>query len=276
MAGYIKYTFLIFFFVSHQLLAEEKKIIAFKGDQIAGALLIGFAPNNFGVQISNKPVRVSSNGTFLVGLGRDYSGPLLITLINPNGIVTNHTLVIKERQYGIQRIDGLPTIQVTPDPENLERIAAEFELINEVRRLDNPTAYFEAGFQWPVEGIVSGDFGSQRILNGIPKRPHNGLDIAAPEGSDIVAMAGGKVALVHHDMFYTGMTVMIDHGHGLTSIYAHMSDIAVHKDQVIKKGAVIGKVGKTGRATGYHLHWGITLFGTHLDPALLREFTRPE
>ena len=121
----------------------------------------------------------------------------------------------------------------------------------------------------PVEGRISGVFGSQRILNGKPRSPHKGLDIAAPEGTLIKADADGVISLVHHDMYLMGKSVMIDHGHGLQSIYIHMNDILVTEGQFVKKGDTVGKVGMTGRATGPHLHWGVSLKGTALDPQLL-------
>ena len=129
--------------------------------------------------------------------------------------------------------------------------------------------FFDAGFIWPVEGRISGVFGSQRILNGKPRRPHNGVDIAAPTGTPVKAMGDGIVALVHQDMFFTGKTVMIDHGLGLNSVYIHMNAITVRDGEFVTKGTQIGTVGQTGRATGPHLHWGVSWFKTHLDPALL-------
>ena len=139
-----------------------------------------------------------------------------------------------------------------------------------MRKRDTETTYFASGFLRPIKGgRISGVYGSQRILNGKPRSPHNGLDIAVPKGTPVMAAADGIVALVHEDMFYTGKTVMIDHGHGLTSVYIHMDSIRVADGQRVTKGAPIGTVGMTGRATGPHLHWGVTWFGTHLDPALL-------
>ena len=179
------------------------------------------------------------------------------------------TLRITQREYKIQRIDGLPQKKVTPDPASVKRISIENAMIKKVRAVDTDRAYFASGFDWPVKGPISGVFGSQRVLNGKPKNPHNGVDVAAPQGTAIVAPADGVVALVHGDMFYTGKTVMIDHGHGLTSVYAHMSAILVKDGQKVTRGTPIGKIGKTGRVTGPHLHWGVTLFGTHLDPRLL-------
>lgn len=243
--------------------------VRFDGTVSPGGLLIGQTlPGNI-VTVGGRTVRVSPEGQFLVGLGRDTTGDITVTIAAPDGMSADHTVAVPVRDYDIQRIDGLPQKQVTPDPETMERIGRDSKLIKAVRRNDGETAYFANGFQWPVTGPISGVFGSQRILNGEPRNPHNGTDIAAPEGTPIVAIADGIAALVEDDLFYTGMTVMLDHGHGLTSVYAHMSGILVTDGQFVAKGAPIGKVGKTGRVTGAHLHWGVTLFSTHLDPALL-------
>lgn len=234
-----------------------------------GGLIIGTtAPGNT-VTVDGKSVRVSPAGLFLIGMGRDAAGDVRLDIAAPDGAIAHRVITIPGRDYDIQRIDGLPKKQVTPDPETLERINAESGLIKAVRRNDGVTAYFANGFQWPVTGPISGVFGSQRILNGEPRNPHNGTDIAAAEGTLIVAMGDGVVALANGNMFYTGMTVMLDHGHGLTSVYAHMSDILVTEGQQITRGTPIGSIGKTGRVTGPHLHWGVTLFATHLDPMLV-------
>lgn len=243
--------------------------VTFEGEVSPGGLIIGRTAPGSLVAIGGRDVRVSPDGRFLIGFGRDKTGVVTVGITDPNGTQSTHSLNVAAREYDIQRIDGLPKKQVTPDPETLERIGRESGLIKAVRRYDNDTAYFSSGFQWPVTGPVSGVFGSQRILNGEPRNPHNGVDVAAPEGTLIVAIADGVAALAEEDLFYTGKTVMLDHGHGLTSVYAHMSDILVQPGDIIRKGAPIGKVGKTGRVTGAHLHWGVTLFSTHLDPMLV-------
>jgi murein DD-endopeptidase MepM/ murein hydrolase activator NlpD len=166
-------------------------------------------------------------------------------------------------------VTGLPPQTVTPPPALLERIKRENEALNIARAMDSDDENFLKPFAWPAEGPISGVFGSQRVLNGEPKAPHAGLDIAAPEGAPVHAAAAGTVTLAEPDLFYTGGTVMIDHGHGLSTIYVHMSKVLVKKGAAVKQGTPIGAVGKTGRASGPHLHFGAAWFNVKLDPALL-------
>ncbi|MBC8337640.1 MAG: M23 family metallopeptidase [Alphaproteobacteria bacterium] len=239
------------------------------GPLVQGGLVIGKTLPGARVAIDGRAARVSEKGIFLIGFGRDAGPKATIHIQYPDGGEARKTVKIKKRTFKVQRINGLPSRKVTPKPEDLARIKRDNAGIAGVRRLDTPAAGFASGFQWPVAGPVSGVFGSQRILNGKPKSPHNGVDVAAPRGTTVTAAAAGTVALTHPDMFYTGKTVMIDHGHGLSSVYVHMDKILVRKGQRVHKGAPIGVVGKTGRTTGPHLHWGVSLFNVHLDPALL-------
>lgn len=242
--------------------------IPFQGQAMQGGLVIGRAAPTSQVQVAGKPVRVSNDGLFLVGFGRDAPSEIKVEVISNDGkMICN--LAVERRKYDIQRIDGLPKRKVTPKAVDVKRIRADNAAIGKVRKLNSAGTDFADGFAWPLKGRISGVFGSQRVLNGKPRRPHNGVDIAAPKGTPIVAPAPGKVVLVHPDMFYTGKSIMIDHGHGLSSVYVHMSEISVKEGQRVAAGDQIGKVGMTGRATGPHLHWGMSLFKTHLDPALL-------
>ena len=239
------------------------------GPLTQGGLVIGHTAPGAHVTINGCGIRVSDRGVFLIGFGRDAKPMAALHIRHPDGHEIRKSLKVKQRDYQVQRINGLPSRQVTPKPEDLARIKNDNAGIAGVRRLDTPGANFASGFQWPALGPISGVFGSQRILNGKPKNPHNGVDVAAPNGSPVTAAANGTVALVHGDMFYTGKTVMIDHGHGLSSVYVHMAGILVREGQRVTKGEAIGAVGKTGRVTGPHLHWGVSLFDVHLDPSLL-------
>jgi len=243
--------------------------VTFKGDFTQGGLVIGRVEPGARVTVDGQPVRVSDGGAFLIGFGRDSPAKTSIRIAYSDGRAIDRTIGVTARKYDVQRIEGLPATQVTPDATALKRIQSERTQINKARASDMARTFFASGFAWPTRGRISGVFGSQRILNGEPRQPHNGVDVAATGGTPVKAPADGIVALAHPNMFFTGKTVMIDHGHGLTSIFAHMNAIKVKPGQRIAKGTLIGTVGKTGRATGSHLHWGVTLFKTHLDPQLL-------
>lgn len=231
-----------------------------------GQLVVATAPKGAKVFVDGKAVRVAPDGRFVIGFGRDAPPATTVRFALPDGTQKNRKLAIGKRQYKITRIDGLPPAKVSPKPADVARIKADNQAIGGVRRADSAFAGFVSGFQWPLSGRRSGVFGSQRVLNGKPRQAHSGVDIAAPEGTLVLATADGVVALARADMFLTGTTLMIDHGHGLSSIYAHMSAILVKQGQRVSRGDSVGRVGQTGRATGPHLHWGITLFRTHLDP----------
>jgi len=253
--------------VSAETAAAEK--VELSGPLVPGGLVTGQVTPGAVVMSNGRTVRVSKDGVFVLGFGRDAKRQQTIEIQGPDGFIYTKDMSLSKRDYKITRIDGLPNRKVTPKPEDLKRIRADNAGIGRVRKLDTDYQGFLTGFQWPVKGRISGVFGSQRVLNGKPRNPHNGVDIAAPSGTPIVASASGSVALVHEDMFYSGKTVMIDHGHGLSSVYIHMSKISVKQGQSLKRGDKIGEIGMTGRATGPHLHWGISLFGTHLDPMLI-------
>lgn len=236
-----------------------------------GGLVLGQTRPGTAVTLDDKPVPVDTAGRFLLGFGRDAP---------PHAILVEggraQTLSIAKRDWPIQRIEGLPPAKVSPDPAQLARIKAENQLIAERRAIVGSRAGYLSGVVAPADGIVSGVFGSQRILNGEPRAPHSGTDIAAATGTPVRAIAVGRVSLVHADMFFTGKTVMIDHGLGLQSVYAHLSRVDVAEGQEVGKGEEIGAVGASGRATGPHLHWGASWLDIRLDPetvqAVLRSF----
>lgn len=249
-------------------LALPAQALELTGQFVQGGLVVGQAEPGSTVTLDGAAVDVASDGAFVFGFGRDAALKAQLVVTGPDGGREVRDLVVARQTYDVQRIDGLPERKVTPAPEDLKRIKDDNAKIGAVRARLSPKADFLSGFVWPVIGPISGVFGSQRILNGEPKNPHNGVDVAAPAGALIVAPAAGVVVLVHDDMFYTGKTVMIDHGLGLTSVYAHMNSIAVADGQAVAQGAPLGTVGASGRVTGAHLHWGLTWKGTHLDPKL--------
>ena len=215
------------------------------------------------VFIDKKKVKVTSDGFFAFGLARDRNNDVVIT-IDKKKIVKK----VYKRKYNIQRIDGLEEKKVTPPEEVYERIKKENKWIGEARAIDSDLTFFTKKFIVPVENaIISGVYGSQRILNGKPKWPHYGLDFAADEGTEIKAMLNGTVTLAEPDLFYTGGTLIFDHGHGISTLYMHMKEILVKKGQEVKQGDIIGTVGSTGRATGAHLDVRLNWFQIRLDPA---------
>lgn len=234
-----------------------------------GGLVIGrTAPGN-SVLFEGRPVHVSADGLFLIGFGRDAPSMAVLRVVRPDGTVEERRLDVAARTYEIQRIDGLPEAMVSPDAAVLARIAAENAEIAAVRARDTGHTWFAGGFVWPVLGTISGIYGSQRILNGEPRQPHYGVDIAVPAGTPVGAPGEGAVVLAEPDLYYTGGTVIIDHGHGLTSALLHLETVTVRVGDHVRPGDPIGTVGATGRATGPHLDWRINLFDARIDPQLV-------
>lgn len=240
-----------------------------EGDFVQGGLVRGAVPAGSEVRFAGRRLQVGPEGRFLIGFDRDAASVEELAVRYPDGSRTVRPLVIASRNYEIERVDGLPPDQVSPSAQELVRIEADARLIAAAQQRDSAAPGVAGAFVWPVSGRISGVYGSQRILNGEPTRPHRGVDVAAPAGTPVRAMADGVVSLAAPAMYFTGGTVMIDHGHGLHSIYAHMSTLDVALGQAVQRGATIGEVGATGRATGPHLHWGVFWFESALDPALL-------
>lgn len=239
------------------------------GPLIQGGLVVGRAVPGAEVRLDGRRVRVDGEGRFVMGFGRDAAPAAQLEIRTPDGAVERRELAIAQRTYEIQRIDGLPPAMVTPPPQVLERIKREAAQIAEVRKTDSDRADFLAGWTWPVDGPVTGVYGSQRILNGKPRQPHYGIDIAAALGTPVVAAADGVVALAESDLYFTGGTVILDHGHGLTAAYSHLQTVGVTVGQRMRRGEPVGTVGATGRVTGAHLDWRLNWFEVRLDPALV-------
>ena len=245
---------------------NDTKIIL-EGNFVQGGLVKGKVNKDLDVKFKEKVLRKTSDGSFVIGFGRDHPKEAkLYFFINQNWILKK--LDIKQRKYKTQVINGLEKKMVTPPKSFWDRIKKENKVIKEIRNLDSNVDFIFQKFDWPTKGIISGVFGSQRILNGKPKRPHYGIDIAAPEGTDILAPTEAIVRMAEKDLYYTGGTVMLDHGHGVTSVYSHLSSINVKVGDKINKDQKIGEIGSTGRSTGPHLDWRINWFSERLDPAL--------
>jgi len=245
------------------LITTSSFAVTFDGKFIQGSFILGKTTPGSEVFIDKKKVKVTQDGYFAFGLGRDRKNDVVIT-INKKRIVKK----VFKRKYEIQRIDGLEEKKVTPPEEVYERIKRENKWIGEARAINSNLTFFKKKFINPLENaIVTGVYGSQRILNGKPKWPHYGIDFAAEEGTEIKAMLDGVVTLAEPDLFYTGGTLIFDHGHGVSTLYMHMKKLMVEKGQRVKQGEVIGTVGSTGRSTGAHLDVRLNWFQTRLDPA---------
>lgn len=243
------------------LMAGAAQAAELDGRLEQGGLARGQTRPGAEIRLDGRPVPTDADGRFLVGFGRDAPDHAVLEIDG-----ARQDLTITKRAWKVQRIEGLPPAKVTPDPAELARIKAENELVAARRAIVTPVAHFLTGVTSPADGPVSGVFGSQRVLNGESRAPHSGTDIAAATGAPVRAIADGVVTLAHPDMFFTGITVMIDHGLGLQSVYAHMSRLDVAEGMAVRHGQVIGAVGATGRATGPHLHWGLSWLDIRLDP----------
>ncbi|MEE4245585.1 MAG: M23 family metallopeptidase [Kangiellaceae bacterium] len=235
---------------------------------VQGGYLIGKTAVGSKVFFAEQQVSVDEQGYFIIGFGRDFE-PQASMAIESRGTRQDFPVMVKPRQWQIERIDGLPPGKVNPTkPSVLKRIRSDSALIRQARAIISELSNYRLPFVMPAHGRISGVYGSQRVLNGDPKRPHFGQDIAAKVGTPVTAPAGGIITLAHEDMFYSGATVIIDHGMGLSSTYLHLNSIGVKQGQVVKQGDLIGTIGKSGRATGPHLDWRINWMNQRLDPAL--------
>ena len=246
-----------------------------RGEPVQGGLMFGEVEPGSRVTLDDRDVMVSPEGRFVIGFGRDEKGPKTLTAVDPKGSAQERTFGIKPRDYRIEEVDGLPQRTVTPDPADAERIKQEIALVSAARKRTDERTDYEAGFRWPASGRISGVYGSQRVLNGKPRRPHYGLDIAAPTGTPVHAPAAGVVTLAHPDMFYSGGTIILDHGQGLSSSFLHLSEVLVEVGEQVEQGAVIAKIGATGRASGPHLDWRMNWLDRRVDPQLLMEGEPP-
>ncbi|MEJ2400727.1 MAG: M23 family metallopeptidase [Xanthomonadales bacterium] len=246
-----------------------------RGEPVQGGLLFGEVEPGSRVTLDDRDVMVSPEGRFVIGFGRDEKGPKTLSVVDPEGSTQERTFGIKPRDYRIEEVDGLPQRTVTPDPADAERIKQEIALVAAARKRADERTDYDAGFHWPASGRISGVYGSQRVLNGKPRRPHYGLDIAAPTGTPVHAPAAGVVTLAHPDMFYSGGTIILDHGQGLSSSFLHLSEVLVEVGEQVDQGAVIAKIGATGRASGPHLDWRMNWLDRRVDPQLLMDGEPP-
>ena len=247
------------------LTTTQLNAVEFKGKFIQGHYIVGVTDPSSKIIIDKKNVKVSEDGYFVFGIDRDRKFDLTITIIN-NGKKEKIIKKVLKRKYNIQRIDGLEESKVTPPESVYKRIKKENNKIGEARAINSDLPFFKNQFIMPVEGIISGVYGSQRILNGKPRWPHYGIDIAAKKGTMIKSSGSGVVTMAEDDLYYTGGTIIMDHGHGISTIYSHLETVLVSVGDKINKGDLIGTVGSTGRSTGPHLDFRVNWFQTRLDP----------
>ena len=242
-----------------------------EGNAIQGGILRGYTLPSAAVTFADITVPVLPDGAFLLGLGRDMPRANTLTITTDDTCVQEVAVMVRE--YQLQEITGVPQQTVTPSEEHLERIRAERAKVRiaKAQRLSRDDGFRAArdGFVWPVMGRISGVYGSQRIYNGRPGTPHYGVDVARPAGTPVTAPAAGVVTLAEPDLFYSGGTVILDHGYGLSSSFLHLSEVSVAVGDQLATGDLIGAIGATGRATGPHLDWRMSWFNQRIDPQLL-------
>ncbi|SFV22106.1 Murein DD-endopeptidase MepM and murein hydrolase activator NlpD, contain LysM domain [Pseudidiomarina donghaiensis] len=253
--------------------SSEAPTITLTGAHVSGGLLIGELEHAAAVELNGNPLPITDSGHVVFGFGRDVSGPQSLVITGRNGQTLTQVIDIKPRKYNIDRVDGVPQKTVTPDPEQQARARKEAAKVWAARNNANSQrADFLAPIKMPAAGRISGVYGSQRIFNGTPRNPHFGLDIAAPTGTPVFAPWAGKVVLAENDLFYSGGTLIIEHGYGVTTTYIHLHKLHVQVGDEIQQGDRIAEIGATGRVTGPHLDWRINWRHERLDPALAIEF----
>ena len=247
------------------LLAAPARALDLPAEASQGGLLLGQGAQGLRLSLEGRAIRVAPGGEFILGFGRDHGPEAVLAITDAHGRASQRRIAVRPREWDVQRIQGLPSAQVSPDPAAMARITAERQRLAAARATDSARTGFLAGLGWPARGRISGVYGSQRILNGEPRAPHFGLDIAGPVGTPIHAAMPGRVMLAG-DFFFFGKLLVIDHGHGLHTLYAHLSAQHVSEGADVAKGQHIAAMGATGRVTGPHLHFSLGWYGIWLDP----------
>ena len=257
----------VFIVTSNVAASESPKFI---GSFQQGGLALGQLAKGETISYKGKLLKLNNKQQFLLGFGRNQPATAEITIHQKSGD-KNILLNIAPRDYAIQKIEGVPQKTVTPSETDIQRIKQDISIVKKARSLISDQDDFTAGFKQPANGPITGVYGSQRFYNGVPKSPHYGIDYAAPTGTPVIAPAAGLITMVHDDMFYSGGTLILDHGHGLSSTFLHLSEILVEEGQRVALGSVIAKIGASGRATGPHLDWRMNWLDQRIDPQLVLE-----
>ncbi len=239
------------------------------GEMQQGGLVIGQVEPGSKVLLDQQVVKVSEQGVFVIGFGRDAKATAELTVENASGTKTAKALAIAPREYNIQRVEGIPKKIMSPNQANIKRSREEAAQVRKARAQILDRMDFAGKFQWPLLGPITGVYGSQRFYNGEPNRPHYGVDVAAPVGTPVSTPAPGVVTLAHQDMFFSGGTIIIDHGHGVSSTMIHLSRVIAEVGDEVVPGDIVAEVGAGGRATGPHLDWRMNWMSQRIDPQLL-------
>ena len=251
------------------LAATPARSATMTGVPVEGGLLFVESAPGTTATLDGKPVPVAQDGSFVIGFHRDSPGTVVLRIREPGVDELRMELQVAQREYAEQRIDGLPSNLVTPPTEVLQRIRNEAARVREARAAPVMTPHYLNGFEWPAEGCITGVYGTRRILNGEPRQPHYGIDLAAPRGATVRAAGDGIVVMAERDLYYSGGTLIIAHGQGLTSTYLHLSSMSVARGDRVRKGDPVATVGSTGRSTGPHLDWRFNWQDARIDPELV-------
>lgn len=251
------------------LLTFATSALELRGNLTQGGMVIGHIDNVKSVNLNGKPLKLTKNGEFVFGFGRDAETEHELTWVDKHGNTSSSAVLITTREFDIDRITGVDKKYVSPPDSVLARIRSDAEAVRLARKGNSDHTYFLDEVLRPAKGRISGVYGSQRFFNGKPRNPHYGLDIANKSGTPVWAPLNGTVVLSEPDLYYSGGTVIIDHGHGITSTYIHLSKIHVRVGDDVIVGDHFADIGATGRVTGPHLDWRFNWFNTRLDPQLL-------
>jgi murein DD-endopeptidase MepM/ murein hydrolase activator NlpD len=263
---------LLFLLASHTACARSTNIddyLELKGEMTQGSLIRAKVTPGTEVWLDGNQIAVSETGYLVFGFGRDAPLEHQLKIVTVDGQELVKQLTLEKREYRVQKITGISKKIMQPSSKDVARAQKDVKMIVAARKKFTKRTDFMSDFVWPAVGPVTGVYGSQRFYNGKPSRPHYGVDVANPTGSPVTAPAAGIVSLAVPDMFYSGGTIIIDHGYGVSTTYIHMSKLTVKVGQRVKTGDKIGEIGATGRVTGPHLDWRMNWFNAKLDPQLV-------
>jgi len=263
-----KLTALLIASISSLSVISAQAEIQLSGEIQQGGLIIGKTHANSHVTLNDKVLPVSAQGDYVFAFSRDDKTTYTLTVTSPTGKVETKTLTPTKRDYKISRVEGISKKIMNPNKKANIRAGEDRAAMVKVRKISSNLTDFSQGFIAPRSARITGVYGSQRFYNGVPKNPHFGVDYAGAIGAPVKAPANGTILLWVPDMFYSGGTMVIDHGHGITSNFLHLSASMVKVGDKVKQGEVIAKVGNSGRVTGPHLDWRMNWHQVRFDPQL--------